>query len=92
MSITVETRLKDQTAPVLALGLHPKLWRVGFLAEANFGLAFSKQLDEVNVTADVLISAEDMALFKEAIRQDAESEGFGIATYGPTVAFSPMGR
>lgn len=91
ISVTVETQMKDQTAPVLAVGLHPFLRRIGLIAEANFGLAFPKQLDDANITASEAISDEDLALFKEIVRQDAESEGFGIATYGTTFSFSPPG-
>ena len=91
ISVTVETQMKDQTAPVLAVGLHPFLRRIGLIAEANFGLAFSKQLDDANITTSQPLSDEDLALFKEVVRQDAESEGFGIATYGITFSFSPPG-
>ncbi|MEM7537498.1 MAG: hypothetical protein AAF639_35335 [Chloroflexota bacterium] len=89
VAITVETKLKNQTAPVFAVGLHPVWGRIGVMGEVNFGLAFPKQLAEANVTADQPISDADMALFKAAIRQDAESEGFGIATTGVTFGFSP---
>jgi hypothetical protein len=92
ISITVDTEMKDQTAPVLALGVHQFfLQRLGLIAEANFGLALPKQLADVKITASQPISDEDLALFKETVRQDAESEGFGIATYGVTFSFSPPG-
>ncbi|MEM7117244.1 MAG: hypothetical protein AAF614_32725 [Chloroflexota bacterium] len=92
ISVSVETRLKDQTAPVLAIGLHPAWRRIGIMAEANFGLTSSKRLDEAIITTSKPISEADMTLFREAVRQDAESEGFGIATYGVTYSFSPWGN
>ena len=87
ITATVETRLKPQTAPVIALGAHPTWLRAGFMGEVNIGLTSPKQIDEIIVTTDTPLTDTDLALFKEQITQDAESEGFGIATFGPTIHF-----
>ncbi|MEM7340592.1 MAG: hypothetical protein AAF467_18185 [Actinomycetota bacterium] len=85
LELTVHTTLHDQLAPVASVGIHPSVAGVvGVLAESNFGLANPKSLAAVDIVTNQPLSSHDEAELREAIRRDAESEWFGIATAGPT--------
>lgn len=92
LELTIETTLQDQTAPIASGGVHPVFGGiVGFMTDANFGLANTKQLAEMQIIANQTLAPEDEAALAEAVRADAESEGFGIATAGPTLGLPLAG-
>lgn len=92
LELTIETTLHDQTVPVAAGGVHASLGgTVGFMSDVNLGLTNPKQLADVKIIANQWLDPADEAALTEAVRVDAESEGFGIATAGPTVGLPLAG-
>ena len=86
LGIGVRTNLKNQYAPYFGFGFHHQVGRFGLFADVAFS-SFNKRLKSADVSTTQALTPADLEHFQRKVKSGAESEGFGIMTYGVTVAF-----
>lgn len=86
LEFSARTELNNQYAPYFGMGVHHQIGAFGFFVEGSIS-PLSKKVDQLKLTSSESISAEDKTSLERTIKNEAESESFGILTYGISFHF-----
>ena len=86
LAIEVRTDLKNLYRPYWGVGFHHQIWRLGLVLDISAS-PFRKKVNSMAITTNQPLEAGDLSALEQKVKDDAESEAFGIIHYGITFSF-----